>query len=384
MRQGASAAGQARRVVVLLGVMSFLILAVAKSGDARWAVVVAPRAVPPPTQVRRLSGAVQLLAADGDRVALATSELVGDNLDFRIEVWTPGSYPALIEEGKTSAFVNDYWQDLALAGSRVAWVYTYVGNGLEESPQTASIGSKRVTDLPGSYYNSAGGDPGGTYVGNLYGAGNLIVLNTWSHCNEFDANFQRDPACHHGASEWVSNGKLLALTGTGFRVLARGDEALWASDVDHGRIVVREDNGSVRVIGAGARGGEPYAFGEGPTFGARASRDLLVVLTAQHLFGFSLADHHPRGRCSLGGWSSHRTLEDALQNLAVVVEHRRVLRIIRIDDCRELRLASAASARIGAAALSDAGLFYSIKGRTQQAVSSVAFVPLVDLLKAFH
>jgi hypothetical protein len=167
-------------------------------------------------------------------------------------------------------------------------------------------------------------------------------------------------------------------------VLSRGDEALWASDVDHGRIVVREDNGTVRVIGAGARGGEPYKFGEGPTLGARASRDLLVVLTAQHLFGFGLANRHPRGGCSLGGWSSHRTLEDALQNLAVVVDHRRVLRIIRLDDCRELRLATAASNRIGAAALSDAGLFYSISGRSQQASSTVAFVPLGALLNAFH
>ncbi|MGZ4354522.1 MAG: hypothetical protein ACXVZ4_13355 [Gaiellaceae bacterium] len=324
-----------------------------------------------------MTGSVPLLAADGATVAFSVSRrLPAPNYhEELVETWTPGSRAATVVARDLG---DPYETDaLVLAGRRVVWVSGVAGDGLEQTLLSAQPGRRPVEVGSDLFYNNEGGMRGGTFVGELHGAGDLVALNTWSGCNEYDmGSGQRDPTCVPSDPSWLYDGKLRVLTRTGYRVVATGLDAMRVVDVDANRIVLRHGNRAVSVVDKGGKRLARYDLAPGTVQGAALDGDQLVILTPTDLAVFRPPGSREE-RCALP--PAPRTLVDARGGLAVVIERSRVLRVVRLGDCRELRLAPRSGSFSGAA-LTGAGLWYAVNRR---GTGRLAFVSRARLLAAF-
>lgn len=335
-------------------------------------------ALPLPSATLTVAGSVPLLAADGGTVAFSVSRrLPAPNYhEELIEIWKPGSRAATV----VARDVGDPYETdaLALAGRRVVWVSGVAGNGLEQTLLSAQPGRRPVEVGTDYFYNGLGGMRGGTFVGELRGAGDLVALNTWSRCNEYDTGSgQRDPKCVPSDPSWLYDGKLRVLTPTGYRIVATGLDALRVVDVDANRIVLRHGTRAVSIVDARGRRLARYDLAPGTGQGAALDGDRLVILTPTDLAAYR-APGSLEATCALP--VAPRTLADARGGLAVVIERSRALRVVRLGDCRELRLAPR-SGSFGGAVLTSAGLWYAVNRR---GAGSLAFVSRARLLAAFR
>jgi hypothetical protein len=337
------------------------------------AAVAAAAPLPAPAATVSLPGPVPMLAADGGRVAFATSRRVGAfEAEFRIGVWKPPA--ARVSVLLRARHVSDAYdvEELALAGTRVAWIDVGHGNGEQQDLWTASV-SGPVRAVGGEYYNSVGGLRGGTYVGGLAGAGDLLVVNTWEQCDELDVQSgKRDPSCVPSDPSWISSVRLAEIGPSVLRPLLAGPDAMLVAAVDDGRVLLRRGRSVTVVDRSGAR----VATHELParTLGVALDRAAVVVLTSTRVGAGDTG-------CALGSPPTKRRLADAAGGLAAVLDGARRLRLVRLRDCRELRL-DLDRGTFGDAALTEAGLWYSVAA--SRAAGTVAFVPAARLRAAFR
>jgi len=330
------------------------------------------RSLPAPDAVVRTPQAVPLLAADGRRVAFTTTQRFGHDVEYRVDVWSAGAgSPVVVARDRHSEEAFAVGIDgLALAGVHLAWTTWAQGNGREQSVVVARVGGKAQV-LDELFANSDGGDRGGDYVGGLHGGGSLIVANTWTQCDTIDYQTgETNTSCRPGSPDWISAAALVEIEGVKLRPLHTAPDAMRVADVDRGRIVVREDAGPVSVRNARGALLRRLPFPKGAVLGAQATGPLVVVLKRDGLWTES-------GSCPLAP-APGRVLAGAGQGAALLVEQRRALRVIRLADCRELRLAPT-TGTIGSADLTDAGLFYARNGSG----GSVAFVSAASLRRGF-
>ncbi len=244
------------------------------------------------TTVLKTTGRVLFLAADGGRVAVATAA-TPTGCD-RIVLWTPAKKTTSgfgagtnCRGGDSSA--GEFLGELALAGTRLAWVEAYQGNLQDLVLKTRVLGKKKAKEVAfAENHSGAEGGVDGDYLGNLYGDGPLLAYNTWEVCTAYPPGWEVDPsypmcedvqAAGDEPEEVVRGQKLLRISAKGKGISVKsGTDSFGVVDVDAGRIATRQATGGITILGpaGGVLGTVPVPAGE--LAGAALSGSTLAVL----------------------------------------------------------------------------------------------------------
>ena len=200
--------------------------------------------------VRHLQVGVAALAIDGDRVAYdASSRLLAKPAANRVLVWNVRTGKTVRVSGKVTAGADGTSTgagvfQLALAGSRVAWLVNEGGNlegddylftSSTAKPREHQVASaiRTGTFCPGRSASSCAGQ----WLGGLVGSGNVIAANRWTT----------------DALGGVTAGELDILSGTKLKRVATGANTVQAAVADAGRIAVLRADGTVGLYSAAGK-----------------------------------------------------------------------------------------------------------------------------------
>jgi hypothetical protein len=172
------------RVLLLLGaaLLSSLALVASAAGTAS-----------AHSQKKHLQVAVAALAMDGDRIAYdASSKIVAKPAANKVLVWNVRTGKTVKVSGKKTAAADTSSTgagvfQLAIAGSRVAWLMN-VGGNLEGDDYlfTSSLTHPKEHQVASEIRTGGDGCAGrdnrcaGEWLGGLVGSGKLIALNRWT------------------------------------------------------------------------------------------------------------------------------------------------------------------------------------------------------------
>jgi len=232
-------------------------------------------------RVLRTAQPVEHIAADGPRIAVAMAARKMGFCD-EIVVWSPQKrnivrfYPG--SNCNTAPTIDDI-QEFALAGKTVYWLDADGGLSISLQVFRRTLGTNKTEPVSpvGSYSLSAYeyGEYGPyAFLGNLFGAGNLVVFNSWKSCMEMPAG-SFDVTCPQAAPGnkpviLYSDQKLLkVVNGTDVGIVSAPDTQVSAPDVayqlspvttavapavvavDANRIAAQNADGSVVIYSAG-------------------------------------------------------------------------------------------------------------------------------------
>ncbi|HEV3479194.1 MAG TPA: VCBS repeat-containing protein [Gaiellaceae bacterium] len=314
------------------------------------------------------------LAADGQRAAVATARVRRCGHMSRIVVW---SAPRRRSTGFDSRCYNDGVRELALGGGQVAWLTGGGGNSLELILQAAPAtrGTPRQVEFKINGYR-ASGDPRGSWVGQLLGAGSLLAYNGWTiSCDAPDGY-----GCDDTHPLYAKDERLMRIVG-GRRVFVKHGRSSFAlAAVGGGRMAV-EDDGAINVLAAnGSRVAGVPAVTDDPPRAIALSRTRLAVLRT-----FTLDVYDPatgrRARSIPLGPAAMLQLTSANSTLALLRNAQRLV-LVRLSDGKLISLALRAKSHVDAK-LTSAGLFYAYNVRQGHARGRIVFEPTARLLARF-
>ena len=313
------------------------------------------------------------IAADGGVVAVATEREPCPSVGAQagqVVVWTATT-------GRTSRFApGDACADeIAVAGSRVAWLIHYCGNSCQlfvVLPKAS--GSLREIDEADNG-NGASGDETGEYLANLYGAGSLLVYGRWDVvCTETDP--QHPEVC---TGTGVRRQRTMRLVGARSTVIRRGKEAAAVRAVGGGRIalhaagdvLVRDARGKLVSTVADPADDPPHAVALTPRS--------LVVERSRTIDVYGVASGKKLRSVPLRGAAAFR-LSGSASGLALLRGPRRLV-VVRLHDGKRRTLPlTTGAAKIVDARLTDVGAFYAFNAGRH---GRVVFEPASALLALF-
>jgi hypothetical protein len=326
--------------------------------------------------VLSVPGRVTMLAADGNRAAVATSVKHGCG---RIVVWTA---PRLSLRRVKPGFLGcsgDGVTQLALGGGRIAWIEEGGGNNLEMTVMAAKFGGASKQIEYEANGDRAGGDPTGNWVGHLLGGGSVLAYNSWAQVCDRGA----DSGC--GESDpflRVTGARLVRISAGRAVVVARGAAAYPLTAVGGGRLAVETPN-AVTVRTATGAPAATVADPDGRTRAVALSKTRLAI---QRTFTLELYDPVTGAtQKSLPlGPAAALQLADVSSKLALLRGSGRLV-LVRLNDGKliSLPLRPGASATLVGARLTDAGLFYGYNARGATSPGRIVFEPTARLLRRF-
>ena len=328
------------------------------------------------TQVRHLQLSVAALAIDGDRVAydLSTRDVSTSNASNKVLVWNvrtgtttkvSGKKTAVADSSSTGAGVLQ----LAIAGSRVAWLVNEGGN-LEGDDYlfTSSVTNPKERQVA-SAVRSGDGCPGrsaqhcaGSWLGGLVGSGDSIVANRWTTDSQ-------------GA---VALGGLYTLKGTQLRAIATGTNTVWAVSSDAGRVAVLHSDGSVAIY---STSGNLLVTVNPPSAQAVAlsGKNLVVLTQPRQLALYDAQTGSLRKTLSLQGKGQQNL--DVQGNVAIYTTGSAV-HAVNLLTGRDLAVRTLPN-RIAFARIDGAGLAYAGNGvGASFGKGTLAFVPIAQIKAA--
>lgn len=230
---------------------AFLVLAAGLPASLALAASAAGTTAAQSPKVRHLHVPVAALALDGARIAYDASaqNVTTPHATNKVLVWDVRTGKTTKVSGRTTAGANGTSTgagvfQLALAGSRVAWLVNEGGN-LEGDDWlfTSSLTNPRERKVT---YVMRSGDrcPGrasngcaGSWLGGLVGSGNLIAMNRWTTDGT-------------GA---VTAGELDVLSGSRLKKVATGSDTVQAAVADGGRVAVLRADATVALYSAAGK-----------------------------------------------------------------------------------------------------------------------------------
>jgi hypothetical protein len=246
-------------------------------------------------------------------------------------------------------------REIALAGTRVAWIVNLGGN--TESTDTlftSTIGSTRERKIAtATRRGDVDGQLDGGWLGHLAGDDGVLALNRWTTLG--------------GA---LSSATIRRLAG-GMRLIYAGADALRVTSVDSGRIAVLGEGGQVVVRDASGR--LVSTFGLAPDVRDVALRKDFAVLLKPGRLEIHLARSGTLVKV-IDIPSGARGL-DVHANVATFTVGRSVF-AVRLATGRLATIATAPKAIVGAR-IDDAGLVYAYNRTTGvNGIGKLTFVPL--------
>ncbi|MGA9762132.1 MAG: hypothetical protein WBQ14_06900 [Gaiellaceae bacterium] len=388
-------------VVTLLTAGLLSVAASSSSGDVRAAVSSSTGA----TRVLRTQQPVKLIAADGSRIAVATTTQKEGVCD-RIVVWSPTkkTSPSFKTSACNDSSTGDDIQDLALTGETALWLETGGGNWRELALYSHIPGTNKTNLLSiGSYSLDAyQEDDYGPFhfIGNLFGAGNLVVYNSWTACMEIPVGWAGAtcPQSAEGSHPVLLYGqqKLLRVLGRNSVEIASAPDVqipvtkLTSSEnavavvaavvaVDAKRVAVRFPDGSVTIYSAGGAIVRSIPLRPGKFSGFALQGSQFVAIRSGKLELFNVFSGKLLKTFSVPGGSQLYGLQ---KGLALYVDFR--VHVLRLSDGKDVTFAPPRADYVGAQ-ISTAGLFYAYNPNPSgHAPGRVVFVPLSTILKKLH
>ena len=239
------------------------------------------RPVPPPELVTgahtlAVRGSIDEIAADGARVALVAGTTRTDC--HHIAIWTPANRSVVHFGVRAPCFdvsLRDGLGDVALAGTRAAWLQTAGGNTLEQYVVSGKLPHPSIVGIADAFAS----EDTGTFVDGLAGSGALLAFTIEHRCTVYGQDDACPPGFHDGD---VDTATVYRFGGSGPCPVGESKKActpiatakgmLTVLSVDAGRIAVQTDTG-VRLL----------------TSGGGVLRDFAVVPRAAVLSGNRLA-----------------------------------------------------------------------------------------------
>ena len=377
-------------VVILLAVGSLPAAAAAPSNGA--------------IRTLRTAQPVRYIAADGSRIAVATTTDKQGICD-RIVVWSPRKRSTMsFKTGVCNdvSTIDDIW-GLALAGKTASWLEAGGGNWIELGVFSHTLGSKKTKLVsPSASYSLSAyeSDEYGPYsfVGNVFGAGNLLVFNSWTACMEvpvgWDGATCPQSAPGSGPVMLYSNQKLLkvvngkdvevasapntqiAVTGPvsveGPSVAVAVAPAIVA--VDAKRIAAQNPDGSVTIYSAKGAVLKSIPVHPGTFSGFALQGSQLVTIRNDKLELYSVSSGKLVKAIKVPDGSLLGGLE---KGLVTYVDYR--IHVLRLSDRKDVTFSSLRSDFVDAR-IDAAGLFYAYN-TSGHAPGRVVFVPYAKVLK---
>jgi hypothetical protein len=340
--------------------LALLLLACGASGAG----AAAPRPL-----VKNVNGWLTALAMDGAQVAYATQADAPTNCD-KVFTWNVASRAGVLVSGPKAGSCGDdepHGQrvvQVAIAGSRVAWIRNITGNTESDDTLFAASVPKPNEKLVASATrtgNTDGGPLKGGWIAGLTGSGAVLAVNTWTT---------------NGAGG-VTKAWLKSVGASHLTAIAAGAGTLVAASADTGRIAVARSNGSVAIYSASGsvlRTIKPSSERE-----IALRKDYLVVLTKTK----TLEIYNSRTGKFIRKWAvpGGAANLDVSSNIAVFSVWRK-LYALQLTSGKLAVLAQPKRAVV-AAEIETPGVVYaynSIRGIKE--VGNIAFVPLRTVVKA--
>ena len=377
-------------IVILLAVGSLPAAAAAPSNGA--------------IRTLRTAQPVRYIAADGSRIAVATTTDKQGICD-RIVVWSPRKRSTMsFKTGVCNdvSTIDDIW-GLALAGKTALWLEAGGGNWIELGVFSHTLGSKKTKLVsPSASYSLSAyeSDEYGPYsfLGNVFGAGNLLVFNSWTACMEVPAGWDGatcpQSAPGSGPVMLYSNQKLLkvangkdvevasapntqiAVTGPvsveGPSVAVAVAPAIVA--VDAKRIAAQNPDGSVTIYSAKGAVLKSIPVHPGTFSGFALQGSQLVTIRNDKLELYSVSSGKLVKAIKVPDGSLLGGLE---KGLVTYVDYR--IHVLRLSDRKDVTFSSLRSDFVDAR-IDAAGLFYAYN-TSGHAPGRVVFVPYAKVLK---
>lgn len=332
-------------------------------------------------------GLITKVAADGNRVAVKTTGRSSRSCG-QIVVWTAPSHksksfstgnpgcPAIVCRPGSGCV-----DELALGDGQVAWISRSGGNSLELMVYKARLsgGAPRRIEYAVNGYG-AGGDPEGSWVGQLLGGGPVLAYNAWKLVCERSADYvcgTRDPLLR------VDDETLVRIRRTGPTIVKTGAGSRTLAAVGGGRMAVDAAGAIIVLAPHGARIATVPALAVNPPRGVALSRTHLAVLRT-----FTLDLYNPaRGTITKSiplGPAASLKLAGVNSGLALLRGPRRLV-LVRLRDGKlvSLPLSRARAASIVDTKLTEAGLFYAYNVRRPSPSGRIVFESSAKLRARF-
>jgi hypothetical protein len=325
-------------------------------------------------KVKHLQQPVGALAVDGNYVAYDLNNQAQTTATDKVRVWNVRTGQTVTVSGKKTAAAGGVGGDgvfqLAIAGSRVAWLVNEGGN-LESTDFlfSSSVTQPKERQVASALRSGDGGCSGrdpvgctGAWLGGLVGSGNAIAVNRWT----------TDATGH------IGSGGLYTVSGTQTSTIATGTNTLLAVSSDAGREAVLHSDESVAVYSKS--GGVLMTLPPASAQEAALSGKTLVVVTKTRQLGvYDTSSGSLKKTLPTHGRGLHNL--DVQGNIAIYTTGKFV---------RAVNLSSGKTSVVGTlgtqilfARIDGAGVAYAANGvRAQFGKSTLVFVPLAKIKAA--
>jgi hypothetical protein len=387
-------------VAALLAVGLLPVAASSSTGSVRAAATASSGAI----RVLRTRQPVKFIAADGSRVAVATTTEM-ENVCDRVVVWSPRKRSSVsFKTGVCNdvSTIDDIW-GLALAGKTAMWLEAGGGNWIELGVFSHTLGSKKtkLVSPSASYslsaYESYEYGPY-TFLGNVFGAGNLLVFNSWTACMEVPDGWD-GATCSQSAPGSApvmlySDQKLLKVVkGKGVEIASAPNTHIGVTGsvsvegpsvavavapavvaVDAKRIAAQNPDGSVTIYSAKGAVLRSIHVPSGTFSGFALQGSQLVTIRNNKLELYSVSTGKLVKAIPVPGGSQLGGLE---KGLVTYVDYR--IHVLRLSDRKDVTFSSPRSDFVNAR-IDTSGLVYAYN-TTGHAPGRVVFVPYAKVLK---
>lgn len=324
-------------------------------------------------KVRHLQQPVGALAIDGNRVAYdLSSRYAKKPHTTKVLVWNVHTGRTVKVSGKKTAHADDTGSgagafQLAIAGSRVAWLINEGGN-LESQDYllTSSVSHPKERQIATALRRGDGclgrESCAGPWLGGLVGSGNVIALDRWTTDSQGN----------------VTSAGLDVLNGTKLKAIATGTPTVQAVSSDAGREAVLHSDESVAVY---SHSGDvlmtlPPATAQEA---ALSGNNLVVVTKTRQLQVYDVRRGSLEKTLATHGTGLHNL--DVQGNIAIYTTGKSV-RAANLSSGKT-RAVGTLGNRVAFARISNAGLAYAANGtRKAFGTSTLVFVPMARLKAA--
>jgi len=330
-------------------------------------------------RVRHLRVGVAALAIDGDRVAYdASSWLSAKPAPNKVIVWNVRTGQTLKVSGqKTTAADSSSTGagvfQLALAGSRMAWLMNEGGNLEGDDYLFTSSLTKPKERQVASEIRQGASCPGrsasncaGKWLGGLVGSENLIAANRWTT----------------DATGAVTAGELDLLSGTRLKRIATGANTVQAAVADEKRVAVLHADGSVALYSTGGKLLLTVHTPPNTVAVALQGKSLVVATKTRQLELYNAQTGSLRKTFSAGGSKQPRNL-DVQGNIAIYTTGTSgVLHAVNLSSGEDRTIAEPHGG-VYLAQMDSAGLAYTDNGFERNfGKATLVFLPLARIKAA--
>jgi hypothetical protein len=323
-----------------------------------------------PAKTRHTQAAVEALTIDGNRIAYDVGSTLG-KANNRVFVWNVRTGRTTKVSGKHTRTVDDSSTgsgvfQLALAGTRVAWLANVGGNSEGDDYLFTSSVTKPKERQIATVMRNGDNCPGrslhcaGQWLGGLVGSGSSISLNRWTTDD----------------GGVVTDGGLYALSGATMKSVATGPDTVQAAAADRGRVAVLRADGSVGLYtsdGSFLRTVDSL----GATAVALSGHSLVVLTKTRMLESYYAPSGTPSKLFSVQGSQAPRNLD--VQGTIAIYTIGGSVHALNLGN-RKDRVVGKLRRGIGAARISSAGLVYSSNRFASK--GTLVFIPFARVAAA--